>query len=428
VVCVAHVFPVICAYTYTYYTHTHTPTPQTTANKSRPTLPKLKLFQGVLRCLRQINNNQKGEGKQNTYQERISSSQSHLSKKGVGLAEYVTVYRSASRSEALALIGWCEQGKESDEKSANTRTEQNVNYENLLATLESNGEFEKATAIALFQLDLQRALLILTQASKTCLDINTAESKARAGSFNMLALAFSTYVSVLARVASVSAFEATCKNFASHSNENPYLRACVMFLQATSLDNGAADNKGRRKTTLQMYRLLLFDRQVDLHIRLSFALIFLDDRDIIGYCENSLAQCVTLGHLDGLILTGLSDTRAVNVLQAYLDRTSDIQTVALLSSFVIEVHSPEGKDKQAAHAQQNQAMLLRMEQWISIYRSLLNQVREPYVCVCVCVPLYVCVCVPVWYVSSLYSLQHTTNTDTSGPCSACEPNSTSRGV
>jgi hypothetical protein len=115
---------------------------------------------------------------------------------------------------------------------------------------------------------------------------------------------------------------------------------------------------------------------VDLHIRLSFALIFLDDRDIIGYCENSLSQCVSLGQLDGLIMTGLSDTRAVNVLQAYLDRTSDIQTVALLSSFMIEVHSTEGKDKDkqtAQTAQQEQAMVVRLEQWISIYRSLLNQ-------------------------------------------------------
>jgi hypothetical protein len=49
----------------------------------------------------------------------------------------------------------------------------------------------------------------------------------------------------------------------------------------------------------------------------------------------------------GLALTGLTD-RGVDLLQAYLDRTGDVQTAALLAAFIIAVRASPGAGRGGA--------------------------------------------------------------------------------
>ncbi|KAL1741594.1 hypothetical protein HDZ31DRAFT_84718 [Schizophyllum fasciatum] len=86
--------------------------------------------------------------------------------------------------------------------------------------------------------------------------------------------------------------------------------------------------------------------------RLSIAFQFLDDKALTSYLHRVSDK---FGDIDALMVTGL--TRAgVNVLQDYVDRSGDLQTAALLGSYVCPRRFEDR----------------RVERWIETYRDLLD--------------------------------------------------------
>jgi WD repeat-containing protein mio len=112
-------------------------------------------------------------------------------------------------------------------------------------------------------------------------------------------------------------------------------------------------------TTSGVYAPILNDATLPLSDRVAFACRFLPPEDLRVFVMLHMDECQQHGRLDGLLLTGVSPTHGVQLLQRYLDKTGDIQTLALLAARLPSV----GVAKTAPV----------LEQWITIYQDLLNQ-------------------------------------------------------
>ena len=85
--------------------------------------------------------------------------------------------------------------------------------------------------------------------------------------------------------------------------------------------------------------------------RVAFACRFLDDEELTSYLDHLEESALKSGALQGLLLSGLTE-RSLPLLQAFVDRTADVQTGALLSTLV----SPRRFKSEIA------------EQWMTTYR------------------------------------------------------------
>lgn len=88
---------------------------------------------------------------------------------------------------------------------------------------------------------------------------------------------------------------------------------------------------------------------------MAFACLHLADRGLQTYLDTLMNHSVNEGNLHGLLVSGLSND-GLNLLENYLERTSDIQTTCLLSQMSTE------NDK-------------RKDNWLENYRELLDSWR-----------------------------------------------------
>lgn len=119
--------------------------------------------------------------------------------------------------------------------------------------------------------------------------------------------------------------------------DHPYLRAIFAFIA----DNDWWD--------------VLDEHALPLKERIGIALRFLSDKDLNIYLNRVADTVVLRGELEGLILTGLTP-RGIDLLQSFVNRTSDVQTAALIAQFAVPRYF---KDQ-------------RVDHWIDSYRNLLN--------------------------------------------------------
>ncbi|KAJ7638426.1 hypothetical protein FB45DRAFT_902803 [Roridomyces roridus] len=89
--------------------------------------------------------------------------------------------------------------------------------------------------------------------------------------------------------------------------------------------------------------------------RLAIALQFLEDDDLTTYLHQCVQDSIQRGDIDGLLVTGLTK-RGMDILQGHVDRTGDIQTAAILSSYACPSKFVEP----------------RAERWVEAYRDLLD--------------------------------------------------------
>jgi len=107
--------------------------------------------------------------------------------------------------------------------------------------------------------------------------------------------------------------------------------------------------------------------------RLAIAVQFLDDRSLTSYLHRMARDASTKGYIEGLLVTGLTkpqfSTKAgaggggaggIDILQAYVDRTGDVQTAALIGSYVCPSKLQDGRTVRA------------VERWVQGYRDLLD--------------------------------------------------------
>lgn len=193
--------------------------------------------------------------------------------------------------------------------------------ESRIADLESKGDHEKAAAWAVFHGDVPRAVQSLAASRKTNL--------------RLMSSAVAGYL-VYKDVSNTNPWREQCRRLASEMS-NPYLRAIFAYIS----DGSWFD--------------LLDDGSLPLTERLGVALRFLKRKELSQYLGRLTERAIVAGDLEGILLTGLTP-RFVELLQSYLDRTGDIQTVSLLASF--------GWPRFIADS--------RVGSWLEEYRSLLD--------------------------------------------------------
>lgn len=125
-----------------------------------------------------------------------------------------------------------------------------------------------------------------------------------------------------------------------------YVRAICTFLLNLGKENGL------NKT--------IHDEGLSLADRVAFSCRFLSRADLRSFLDTSLRKCLKTGNIEGLLITGL-DKRGIGLIQSFVDRCSDVQTAALISSRLV---LPEGGTER------------RMcSEWLDSYRMLLNNLQ-----------------------------------------------------
>lgn len=122
--------------------------------------------------------------------------------------------------------------------------------------------------------------------------------------------------------------------------QDPYLRA--MLTQLTSRD----------------WSDVLEEEALPLLERLAIAFQFLDDRALSLYLHRTVERACMRGDIEGLIVTGMTP-RGMDILQNYVDRSGDVQTAAILSSYVCPARFQD----------------TRSERWLESYRDLLDGLK-----------------------------------------------------
>ncbi|XP_041104867.1 GATOR complex protein MIOS-like [Polyodon spathula] len=224
-------------------------------------------------------------------------------------------YHSEERCLALQLCGWIKRGPE-------------IDVEPFLQSLEVEREWERAAAVALFNLDIRRAIQILNKgASAEKGDLN----------LSIVAMALSGYTDE-----KNSLWREMCSSLRLQLN-NPHL--CVMFAFLTS-EPGSYDG-------------VLYESSMAVRDRVAFACMFLSDSQLPRYIEKLASEMKEAGNLEGILLTGLTKD-GVDLMESYVDRTGDVQT----ASFCMLKGSPGEVVKDS-----------RVQCWIENYRNLLDAWR-----------------------------------------------------
>lgn len=221
----------------------------------------------------------------------------------------VNTKRDAHRQLCLRVSGWNFETSELEAK---------------IKELEANGEHEKAAGWAVFHGDVSRAV--------------TALARSRKERLRLMSTAVAGYLAY--RDSDVnSPWREQCRVLATEL-ENPYLRAIFAYIADSSwLD-------------------VLDEGSLPLVERLGIAFRFLPDDELTAFLSRLTEKAIARGDLDGLILTGVTP-QAVDLIQSYVDKTSDVQTASLIVSFGTPRYF---KDKRTRH-------------WIEEYRRLLNSWR-----------------------------------------------------
>lgn len=191
----------------------------------------------------------------------------------------------------------------------------------IFTRLMNTGHYTKAAGWAVFIGDVAKAVTIL--------------ASSKSGRLKLIATAISGYL-VQQKTSKNTLWKDQCRSMASELDD-PYLRAIFAFIA----DNDWWD--------------VLDESSLPLRERVGVALRCLSDKDLTIYLNKIAQKYISRGELEGLILTGITP-RGIDLLQSYVDRTSDVQTAALIVSFGCPRYF---KDDRAEH-------------WLQCYRTLLN--------------------------------------------------------
>lgn len=135
----------------------------------------------------------------------------------------------------------------------------------------------------------------------------------------------------------------------AHTSHDPYFR--IMLTQLPRSESS-------RRDTYPDWKLVLESSAISLRERMVLAIHLLDDVAMTGYLRWLVNQANLAGDLNGLLVTGFTRS-GFNLIQRFVDRTSDIQTAAVLSSLVCP-----GRYKDH-----------RAKRWLEVYRSFLDEMK-----------------------------------------------------
>lgn len=224
-----------------------------------------------------------------------SSNQFHLNSK-----------KEIQRRLAMYVIGWDFGISELEEK---------------YKSLTKNGQYERAAGWAVFHNDVSRAVKILADSDNE--------------KYKIMSTAIAAY-HTFSQTESNNVWKEQCRELGGEL-EDPYLRAIFAFVA----DGNWWD--------------VLDETALPLRERLGVALRFLPDSDLEVYLNRIAELVIERGEIEGIILTGITK-RGADLLQSFVDRSSDIQSAALIASFACPKYFDDN----------------RVDNWVDTYRSLLN--------------------------------------------------------
>lgn len=227
---------------------------------------------------------------------------------------FAKIYRSEERDSALQLCGW-----KFDKDTLALTT--------FLEKLQVDGFYSRAAAIAVFNLKLRLAIGILNKGAE-------APNKIDHSNLSVVAMALSGFSDDKS-----SMWREHCARSRSKLTD-PYLRATFAFLTAEN----------------ENYENVLNESGMDLEDCVAFACTFLSDAKLSEYLLKLTEKSVNEGDLAGVLLTGASADGA-KLLQRYLDRTGDVQSVSLLAirAFPIDIQKDQN-----------------VQNWIVSYQQILD--------------------------------------------------------
>lgn len=233
----------------------------------------------------------------------------------------VKIYKSEQRRRGLLLCGWCD------------NLEDHESIYKLIDDLESKGEYTRAAAISIFSLNLKRAIDCLTK----CASIPTDSGNEK--NYATLAMALSGYTGNFNN----SLWQNIGKSI-KNKMDDVYLKSIIYFLTSENVS---------------YYDEILYENGLKLCDRLAFALIFLPDHELDEYIIKQTKLFVEQGNILGLLFVGLTED-ALKLMQNYVERTSDIQTVSLI--VLNALPNPFYKHE-------------RVQIWIQNYKDFLDRLR-----------------------------------------------------
>nr|XP_058964529.1 GATOR complex protein MIOS-like [Pocillopora verrucosa] len=231
------------------------------------------------------------------------------------------VYYSDERKLALSLCGW------DFKSSGNTLAD-------FLNKLQSSGQYERAAAVALFNNKIRDAIEILSSQGSNDM------KGTKGSSLNVVAMALSGYTEEKKTL-----WRDMCRSLCGQM-ENPYLRSAFAFLT----------------TEAEHFENILAEEGIEIEDRVAFACKYLPDHKLSQFLENLSTKLSNAGDLDGILLTGIS-MDGINLIEKYVNKTTDVQTASLVFvNCVTHISSEVFKDP-------------RVLSWIENYRSLLDMWR-----------------------------------------------------
>ncbi|XP_046390377.1 GATOR complex protein MIOS-B [Ischnura elegans] len=258
----------------------------------------------------------------------------------------VRIYRSEERERALQLCGWRFERwwLEGATGTPGNMVSMGNSLNSFLDRLEAEeeGSHTRVAAIAIFNLRIRLAIQVLNGGASAAAASAAAMNNPRAAilegnNLNIVAMALSGYTgdknSIWRELCLVSRNQLL----------DPYLRAIFAFLTADG------DN----------YESVLNESGMAVEDRVAFACMYLSDSKLNEYLERLTYQLTEEGDLGGILLTGTSE-EGLDLLQRYVDRTGDVQSVSCLAICAFSVDLIKNQ---------------KVQEWLESYRSLLDSWR-----------------------------------------------------
>ena len=225
--------------------------------------------------------------------------------------------------------------------------------QDLLDECENRGEFERSAALAIWHGDLNSCVSALQRGAEDVRALVEEESNVipspksgvRGGGNASNRESYSETLSLIAMC--VAGFNVTTASDGTKKSSKLWNVACDNLLRRPDISSTTESSSQVQLPGVAYLRSILlflrdigsgeagFDKTIyneglSLADRVGFACRFLPRADLYSFLDASMRQCIELGNLEGLLITGLGRS-GVRLLQSYMDRTSDVQTAALIS-------------------------------------------------------------------------------------------------
>lgn len=269
------------------------------------------------------------------------------------------VYDSPMRRAALNACGWI-------------KNSYGI-LQDLLDECEGRGEFERSAALAVWHGDLTSCVSALQRGAedvRLLVEEGDASGSGHCGSYaetlNLMAMIVSGFSVTKTNdgvIKTTDLWNTGCDDLLRRLDKviapdvdsvqlpgTCYLCAVLLFLK--NIGNDADFNK-----TIYNHGLSLADR-------VGFAIKFLPRASLYSFLEELVQKCVDTGNLEGLLITGLNEN-GISLVQAYMDRYSDMQTAALITSRVV-------LPMKWSSGQSSSSERRVCSEWLESYRLFLN--------------------------------------------------------